>query len=330
RGGPYYYALDITDTTNPTFLWSFTDSKIAESWSEPGIGKVKLGGTDKFVMFVGGGHDTAGNNANGKAFLLVDLSNGSPIWQYYNDGTSDDRQYMNFSLAADSKPVDLNNDGYVDHVYIGDVGGQLWKFDVSANATSSWAGKRLFTAAPSQANPPASGEFYPTQAFYGAPVLAFDTQQNLWVFLGTGDRNHPNSTSSNRFYGLVDNTDMTNGAALSESNLANVTSSNGTASGGWFFQLGTNEKVLDAGNVFNMDVLFSGFTPTSVVTCTSGGGTAKLYSVQMQTGYAAIDFSNGAALTTTDATVTRSVGIRPGIPPIALVIPTPPPRPASA
>ena len=324
RGGASYYALDITDTTNPQWLWSYTDSKISETWSEPSIGKVKLGGVDKFVGFFGGGYDTASNNAHGAAFFVVDISNGSLLWQYYKDGTGDDRQYMGFSLTENSTAVDLNNDGYVDRVYIGDLGGQLWKFDVSANATTSWAGKRLFTAAPSQTNPPTVGEFYPTQAFYGAPVLAYDTSMNLWVFLGTGDRNHPNGTATNRFYGIKETTNMSNAAALSESNLFDVTSTNGTAAGGWFFRLGTNEKVLDPANVFNMDVLFSGFTPTSTVTCTSGGGTAKLYSVQMATGYAAIDFASGAALSTTDASVTRSTTIGQGIASMPVVIVTPP------
>jgi len=324
RGGAFYYALDITDPTNPLWLWSFTDSKIAETWSEPSIGKVKIGGVDTFVAFFGGGYDTASNNNHGKAFFAVNLATGAKLWEYYNNGTSDDRQYMNFSLTENSTAVDLNNDGYVDRVYIGDTGGQLWKFDVSANATASWAGKRLFTAASGQANPPTVGEFYPTQAFYGAPVLAYDTSMNLWVFLGTGDRNHPNGTASNRFYGIKETTDMSNAAALSESNLFDVTSTNGTASGGWFFRLGTNEKVLDPANVFNMDVLFSGFTPTSTVTCTSGGGTAKLYSVQMATGYAAIDFASGAALTTTDSSVTRSTTIGQGIASMPVVIVTPP------
>jgi len=34
----------------------------------------------------------------------------------------------------------------------------------------------------------------------------------LWVYFGTGDRNHPNNTSANRFYGIRDDqTGMTNG-----------------------------------------------------------------------------------------------------------------------
>src|SRR5207247_5419807 len=98
RGGNYYYALDITDTTNPQWMWSFTDSKMGETWSEPAIGKVNIGGTAKYAAFVGGGYDTGTNNDLGKAFFAIDLSNGSKLWEYYKDGASDDRQYMGFSL----------------------------------------------------------------------------------------------------------------------------------------------------------------------------------------------------------------------------------------
>jgi type IV pilus assembly protein PilY1 len=333
RGGNHYYALDITNTTNPSFLWSFTDTKMGETWSEPAIGKVKVGGVDKFVMFVGGGYDTAQNNVTGKAFFAIDLATGTKLWEYYNaTGSTDDRQHMNFSLAANATAVDLTNDGYVDKVYIADVGGQVWKFDlpVTAATTSDWRGKRFFVASPSQTNPPPTGEYYPAQGMYGSPTLAFDNSNNVWLFIGTGDRNHPNNTATNRFYGVKDNTDMAQNGHLTESNLADVTSSNNSASNGWFFHLGTNEKVLAPANVFNQAVLFSGFTPTSTVTCTSGGGTAKLYSVQMLTGYAAMNFSTGEALTTTDATVTRSTTIGSGIASMPVVIVTPPPGSGNA
>ncbi|MFQ5681811.1 MAG: pilus assembly protein [Candidatus Binatia bacterium] len=327
RGGNSYIALDITDTTNPGYLWSFTDSKMGESWSEPVIGKVKMSdGTEKFVAFIGGGYDTAQNNNSGKAFFVIDLASGAKLWEYYNDGSTDGHQYMNFSLAANPTAVDLNHDGFVDRVYIGDVGGQLWKFDVSAAATLSgglvtnWTGKRLFTAAPSQANPPAVGEYYPAQAIYAPPTLTLDDSGNIWLFFGAGDRNHPNNASANRFYGIKDDTNMTNGSSLVETDLTDVTSGTGSVSQGWFIIMGSNEKILAAADIFNKSVLFTSFTPVSTVACGSAGGDAKLYAVNMLTGDASIDLSTGQALASGQSALTMAKAIGKGIPSRPVVI----------
>jgi type IV pilus assembly protein PilY1 len=179
RGGNRYYALDITNTSSPQYLWSFSDSNLGETWSEPAIGKVRMSdSTDKWVAFIGAGFDSThanystGNKVN-EAFFAIDLSNGTKVWEYYNaTGSTDDRQYMNFSMPAAPTAVDLTNDGYIDRVYIGDVGGQLWKFDVaptggaavSGGLINNWTGKRLFAAASSQANPPPAGEYYPVSS----------------------------------------------------------------------------------------------------------------------------------------------------------------------
>src|SRR2546428_12194509 len=120
---------------------------------------------------------------------------------------------------------------------------------------------------------------------------------------------------------------MTNGVALTETDLADVTSANATAASGWFFRLGANEKVLAAGNVFNMIAYFSTFTPTSTATCETGFGTAKLYAVQVKTGYAAIDFTTGDALASTDSSKTRSKTIGGGDAPKARIDLSPPPPP---
>jgi type IV pilus assembly protein PilY1 len=292
RGGKSYYALDITDTEDPKFLWSFTDAKVGESWSEPAIGQVDKG-NGKYVAFVGGGYDTDSNNSSGKAFFVIDLATGGKLWEYYNDSSSGDRNYMNFSLAGNPTAVDLNSDGFIDRVYIGDVGGQLWKFDVSHNAVNNWTGKRFFAADSSQTNPPVAGEYYPAQAIYGAPALSLDDRGNLWTYFGTGDRNHPRNLSTNRFYGIKDDNPT---STLTESDLLQVTSSvTSVASSvqGWFFTLGSSEKVMAAADVFNSVVLFSTYTPTDTAVCGSGGGTAKLYAVQTVTGFAALNFTTG-------------------------------------
>jgi type IV pilus assembly protein PilY1 len=338
RGGRNYYVLDITNTTNPLYKWTMTDSKMGETWSEPAIGKIKLSdNTDKYVAFVGGGYDTASNNSSGKVFYVIDVDTGAKLWEYYNPGSvSDDRQYMNFSLAAAPSAVDLNNDGYIDRIYIGDVGGQLWKFDVSTPATISggvitnWTpsqtGKRFFVAAPTQANPPLAGEYYPAQAIYGPPALAYDSAKNLWIYFGTGDRNHPNNNSSNRFYGIKDTTEvngaavMTQGSYFQESSLTNTTSGSGTVSQGYYVVLSSNEKVLAASDVFANVVYFTTYTPSTAVQCGGGSGTAKLYSLNLVTGDAAIALDTGGVLPDGTAATVGARTIGTGIPSRPVVI----------
>jgi type IV pilus assembly protein PilY1 len=334
RGGNKYYALDITDTSNPQYLWSFGDTNLGETWSDPAIGKVKMAdGSDKWVAFVGGGFDSSHSNYNllnkmSEAFFVIDLSNGAKLWEYYNATLStDDRQYMNFSIPASPTAVDLNNDGYIDRVYIGDVGGQLWKFDVaptggatvSGGLVTNWTGKRLFAAASSQTNPPAAGEYYPTQAIYFPPALAYDANGNLWIFLGTGDRYHPNNTASNRFYGIKEDTNMTNGSTLTESSLTNM-STGGAITQGWYVPLASNEKVLASSDVFNSVVLFTTFTPVTAAVCGTGGGDAKLYAINMTTGDAALDLTTGAVLAAGQSALAAAKAIGTGIPSKPIII----------
>lgn len=327
RGGRRYHALDVTDTTSPSTLWSFIDAKSAESWSMPAVGRVKLADNSvRTVAFVGGGYDTSSNNATGKALFVIDVETGLLLWQYYNDGTSDDRQRMNFSLAASPTALDLNGDGFVDRVYAGDVGGQLWKFDVSAPATltaglvDNWSGKRLFAANPGQANPPPAGPYSPAQAIYGAPAAALDELGDLWVFFGTGDLNHPVAASQNRFYGLRDDTDMVNGNLLTETSLVDVTSTDGAAAQGWFFQLASDEKVFSGADVFDRTVYFTTFEPEAATSCESGGGPARLYAIDFSTGYAALDWATGERLDPSDSSETRFSEMGEGIPSSPIVV----------
>ena len=330
RGGNSYYALDITNTEAPTYLWSFTDSKIAETWSEPVIGKVKMDpsagktGNQLYVAIFGGGYDTTTNDAHGKGVFVVDLATGAKLWEYYNDGSGADRQYMNYSIPANPLALDTNNDGYIDRVYIGDVGGQLWKFDLTTPArltggtsgtvnNADWLGKRFFRAS-SDTNPPASGEYYPTQAIYGGANAGLGQDHKLWVYFGTGDRNHPNNVAANRFYGIRDDqTSMANGAAWTESDLSDATSAapDLVATHGWYFRLASNEKALTTPDIFNYVVFFTTFTSNTSTAACGSGGTANLYTVQMLTSFNALDLDTGEILgsnATASDTRAHSVG----------------------
>lgn len=70
RGGASYYALDVTVPERPKFLWKFDREtvggdgrplfpELGESWSEPRLARVRIGGAVRDVAFIGAGYDVA-------------------------------------------------------------------------------------------------------------------------------------------------------------------------------------------------------------------------------------------------------------------------------
>ncbi|MEE8074918.1 MAG: hypothetical protein V3T60_04770, partial [Candidatus Binatia bacterium] len=160
------------------------------------------------------------------------------------------------------------------------------------------------------------------QAIYGAPSAALDDKGNLWIYFGTGDRNHPlaETNPQNRFYGIKDNDVIDDVVTLTESNLQLVDDvGNVCTSVGWYFPFeGNNEKVLGSAETFDGTVYFTTFTPDSDSSdvCGSGGGDAKLYAVRMACGFAALDFNSADndALTGNYVGTSRWTKIGDGIP----------------
>ena len=282
---PYYcgyHALDITNTTAaPTYRWRLNPTAaqapyLGEPWSKVYVGRVKINGSEKWVGFMGGGQNLSsctGTDCDkrGKGFYVIDLADGTILWSYTraNDATN-----MNYALPGTPAMVDTDNDGYVDRVYIGDLGGTMWRFkfcSYSSGAscnTANWTGGRLFTGT--------SG------AIYSIPSVARDAKGNLWVFWGTGDRvDVTGTTAANKFYAVKD-ADAASPRVLAD--LINVTSATYTDSDtrkGWYVSLaGTGEKVLSDSAVFHGVVYFTSFTPDAggAGTCSSGG-TGLLYGI---------------------------------------------------
>jgi hypothetical protein len=157
-----YYAFDTTDTSiAPTFKWilggtsglSSTDGTyLGQPWSKMAIGRVRISNAEKWVGMIGGG--CAGTNCasvaptdkRGKGFYVIDLSNGNILWRYtYNNNTN-----MVYDIPAGPSAMDSDSDGFLDTAYVGDTGGNLWRFkfclksDGTSCNTSSWTGGRLF------------------------------------------------------------------------------------------------------------------------------------------------------------------------------------------
>ena len=51
---------------------------------------------------------------------------------------------MTYSIPSDISRVDTNGDGKIDRLYVGDMGGRLWRFDVGDPDPANWTGKIIF------------------------------------------------------------------------------------------------------------------------------------------------------------------------------------------
>jgi hypothetical protein len=313
-----YYAFDFTDPMNPVYRWRMSPNAaqapyLGDPWSKVVMGRVRINGNEKWVGFVGGGYNAAdcsgggGCDSRGKGFYVVDLSNGNILWSY----TRADDSTMNYSLPASPAIVDVDNDGFIDTAYIGDLGGSVWRFKfcgagASACNPSNWSGGRLFAA---------SGE-----PIFIMPTVTKDYNGNLWVDWGTGDKTDPTASNAQAyFYSLKDNDRST---TYTKSDLQNITSGTYPASAtkpGWYINLaGQGEKILSEPTVFGGIIYFSSYTPPAGGDPCDQAGTAKLYGLNYVTG-AGILPPLDASGNPVAGTPTRSRDIGLGIPSAAVL-----------
>ncbi|MEN6326063.1 MAG: PilC/PilY family type IV pilus protein [Syntrophomonas sp.] len=308
-----YYAFDITETTStPIFKWHLggttaltatEGSHLGQPWSKMIMGRVKISGNEKWVGFIGTGYAATdckgggGCDTRGKGFYVVDLNNGSILWKYTHsgpDGVVDGN--MDYSLAGPPATVDTDNDGFVDTAYIGDLGGNVWRFkfclgSASGCSTSNWSGGMLFDSS--------SGSIRP---IYTMPTVAKDNLGNMWVYFGTGDLMDPTASNAQEKMHAVKDNDRTTTYNIND--LDNITTGtyNGTDAG-WYINLsGTGQKILAEPTVFQGVLYFTTYNPASANDPCESGGEASLWAVDYKTG--AGKFSNGD----------RSTNIGSGIP----------------
>jgi len=305
RGGNHYVALDVTNYNNPKWLWEISTStpgygELGQTWSTPNIGKIKYGSGEKWVAFIGGGYDpnqdlaTPGNDTKGRAVYVIDILDGSLIWSYSYAKNSK----MNYCIPSDIARVDTNGDGKIDRLYVGDVGGQMWRFDIGDSDTSKWTGKILFDSNP--------GESLKRKIFY-PPDVTLEKGNYEILFFGTGDREAPKEkTVLNRLYAIKDK-NLSN--TLKEADLFDVTGIEATfeaidAKSGWYIRLdGLGEKSLSTSVLFYGVVYYTTFTPSfgdPGDVCFLGEGTGKLYALKYKTGYAALDLDDDGTISPID------------------------------
>lgn len=292
-----YYALNVTNSTSPTFLWrinpSATGSTAADGpyfgdpWSKVMIGKVwdrNAVGTrvERWVGFVSAGYngaDCSGGgecDTKGKGFFVIDLETGNVMWRY----TYGNNPEMRYSLTANPAIVDADNDGFIDTVYAGDLGGNMWrfKFCLGGDTTctmSSWQGGRLFAAS--------SGVIRP---IFTSAAVARDPYWNLWIYWATGDKTDPTAPSAQeKIYAVKDNDRSTTRAISDLENITSGTYSDSPTKSGWYINFaGGGEKVLAEPTVFGGVIYFTTYTPATDSDPCSQAGTGTLYGLNYMTG----------------------------------------------
>jgi len=157
RGGNSYFALDVSDRTNPKFVAQIKSGdtgfeELGQTWSRMMPATVMWQGQETDVFFFGGGYDQDEDNATqrithdvGNAIYMVKANNeGSGnmfdlLWKANGRFVSQSGFYsseMTSSFAGDLSLIDNDGNGTVDTLYGADVGGRIWRFDINEENTS--------------------------------------------------------------------------------------------------------------------------------------------------------------------------------------------------
>ncbi|WP_111859211.1 PilC/PilY family type IV pilus protein [Acinetobacter sp. CFCC 10889] len=272
---------------------------MGQSWSKPSIGWVNWGGARKRVMFVGGGYDAGGDDGDahtnnvkglyegyekatynpsrskGAGVYMFDADNGDLLWwaSDYATATSDAKvntgvistqsRDLKYSVVSEIRTVDRDGDDLIDHLYFGDLGGQLFRIDLDNKQNT----KGAVPKAPVKLLTLNAGEKSPR--FYDMPGFSLYNQNGTTfavISQGSGNRSTPlDSYSSDTTYDydaiyniydkdvarrdLFNRTAGLNTQNLGKLNLGEITESNRFADttlvapfaekGGWFYRFQT-------------------------------------------------------------------------------------------
>ncbi|BAN46667.1 PilC/PilY family type IV pilus protein [Metapseudomonas resinovorans] len=243
RGGSNLYSLDVTDRTAPKMRWFIRGAsvnttqpqtptpgfeRLGQTWSTPVLTTINVGGTATKVLIFGGGYDKNQDNVKartadgmGNAIYIVDATTGALIWSASaTSGHTLTLNKMQYSIPAPIRVIDIDRDGKADQFFVGDMGGQIWRFFINNGSAASSlvspvngngsgapdANDGVFAdviAADTGSETPAELE-RKLRRFYNEPdvsLLNINGTRTLTVNIGSGYRGHPlNAVTQDRFY----------------------------------------------------------------------------------------------------------------------------------
>ena len=348
RGGRNYYVFDVTQKDSPKLKFKLEGgqgalAKLGQTWSRPTITKINMGGQVKNVVIVGGGYDDAqddrairANDVVGNAVFIFDADTGSLLWHASNENADLNLSNMTYSIPGRISVIDRDNDGFADHMYIADTGGQLFRLDIynGKSGADFIKGARLADFGGDTAE--TNRRFY-----YGPDVteIALGNELYYGVALGSGWRASPLDTVvEDNFYMLKDsgvfkrdtNGNYTYMETVYESDMYNATSHTLNSSDeserelasqefankdGWYLNLNINgEKVLSSPLIIDYKVFFTTYIPavSSTSSCAPPTGNSRAYLVNMFNANAVTDVNNDGEVNELDrAADLKQTGIAP-------------------
>lgn len=321
----------------PCYLWEFpreddvspTQDYIADTWGDPIVTKVRV--TDgssvfeRWVAIVTGGYSPEGDpndhasydptSLAGRGIAIVDMKTGEMLAERGFDPAGDctnpasvvnttAERKMCFAIPSTPGVYDTDGDGYADVIYVGDLGGNLWKWVIrdpltlSAPTTATqpetdWPFRKLFQA---PVYNDGTNDFY--KSIYFPPA---GTRKNgkIWLAFGTGERHDllflgdaGTPDDNNRFY-VVEELDLWEQAAmpqaeLSEADLLNLTNTNAcsdiSGSRGYYIVGQEGEKWVTNVDIFVGFVIVSSYIPKPSLDPCEIGGKAFLWAFKVECG----------------------------------------------
>ena len=287
-----YCALDITDPDSIELIWEATTENMGFTTSYPGVVKAE----DTWFLVAGSGPTSFSGSSSQQSKLFVadvsDLTNSMEL-------TGSDNAHF-----ADAVPVDIDLDGNVDVIYIGE---SHWY-------GGNWLGKiyKITTAESDDLVDWSISEFMTLSApITSAGGVSMDSYGNLWIYFGTGryfSDIDEGDLSTQYYFGVKDPDWTSSSSSVDFSDLIDITSVNvqQTDSGtyvsgyesdpvqydsllfdmmqgiGWKMTMESGERIISRPLIIGGVVFFTSYTPDDDE-C-SFGGSSRLYGLDYRTG----------------------------------------------